>query len=58
MKCYKIEYKVKIYTKRVYRTTVGNIPCSICVWGKNSKCYKPKDFSLSCGKFGYIIEVK
>ena len=58
MKCYKIEYKWKIYTKRVYRTTVGNIPCSICVWGKNSKCYKPKDFNLSCGEFGYIVEVK
>lgn len=58
MNCYKVEYKGKIYTKGVYRTTAGNIPCNICVWGKNSKCHKPKDFSLSCGEFGYIIEVK
>lgn len=58
MNCYKVEYKGKIYIKGVYRTTAGNIPCNVCVWSKDLKCYKPKDFSLSCGQFWYIIEVK
>ena len=52
-----IEYKGKKYIKAIYKTTVGNIPCNMCVWGKNSKCNKPKDFNLSCGSWGYIKEV-
>lgn len=57
IKPWQIEYKGKIYEKGMYRTSVGNTPCKVCVWGKNSKCYKPKDFDLSCGRWGYIKEV-
>lgn len=57
VKSWQIEYKGKIYETASHRTSVGNIPCSVCVWGKDSKCCKPKDFDLNCREFGYIVEV-
>lgn len=57
LKLWQIECKRKKYQKGVYRTGVENIPYKICVWNKDSKRHKPKDFDLNCGKLGYITEV-
>ena len=48
-------YQGKVYEKETYRTSVDNLPCSVCVFGDSkNNCYKPKNFKLGCGGFGYI----
>lgn len=55
VKNYQYIYQDRVYEKHCYRTSAGNLPCCVCVFGDNkNNCHKPNDFNFSCGGFGYI----